>query len=155
MLPIVPLPWTSLLTSSAAIVVYPIACRAIAIVVVVVVVIASSSLSSSSSSLPIAIVARYLHLKIVILWEVNDSKAWDPASATDFHMSVGGPQKLHFFQSLVTKKNETPKFHVTCSFSSRKSQTIWLCNGRQLAVAGRSPDMVEPNPIHGRLLVLV
>jgi len=35
------------------------------------------------------------------------------------------------------------------------SQTIWSYDSRQLAVAGRSLDMVKPNPIHGRLLVLV
>jgi hypothetical protein len=28
-------------------------------------------------------------------------------------------------------------------------------DSRRLAMAGRSLDMVEPNPIHGRLLVLV
>ena len=34
-------------------------------------------------------------------------------------------------------------------------QTRWSYDSRQLAVAGRSLDIVEPNPIHGRLLVLV
>ena len=53
---------------------YPIACRTIAIVVVVV---APFLLSSSSS--PVTIVVRYLvHLKVVILWTGNDSKPWDP-----------------------------------------------------------------------------
>jgi hypothetical protein len=35
------------------------------------------------------------------------------------------------------------------------SQTRWSYNSRQLAVAGRSLDVIKPNPIHGRLLVLV
>jgi hypothetical protein len=34
-------------------------------------------------------------------------------------------------------------------------QTRWSYGSRQLAVAGRSLDMVEPNPIHGQLLALV
>ena len=35
------------------------------------------------------------------------------------------------------------------------TQTRWSYGSRQLAVAGRSLDIVKPNPIHGRLLVLV
>jgi hypothetical protein len=34
-------------------------------------------------------------------------------------------------------------------------QIRWSYGSKQLAVAGRSLDMVEPNPIHGLLLVLV
>jgi len=45
----------------------------------------SSSLSSSSSS-PVAIVARYLHLKLVILWAVAWLKSMGP-SATKKYMS--------------------------------------------------------------------
>jgi len=37
---------------------------------------------------------------------------------------VGGPQKLNFFQSRVTKTIKTPKFHVTCSFYSRESKSL-------------------------------
>ena len=44
-----------------------------------------------------------------------------PASKYD---EVGGPQKLNFFQSRVTKKIKTPKFHVTCSFYSRESKSL-------------------------------
>ena len=36
-----------------------------------------------------------------------------------------------------------------------RAKTRWSYGSRQLAVAGRSLDMVEPNPIHGQLLVLV
>jgi len=35
------------------------------------------------------------------------------------------------------------------------SEIRWSYGSRQLAVAGRSLDMVEPNPIHGLLIVLV
>ncbi len=38
---------------------------------------------------------------------------------------------------------------------ARAAQTRWSYGSRQLAVAGRSLDMVEPNPIHGQLLALV
>jgi hypothetical protein len=34
-------------------------------------------------------------------------------------------------------------------------QLRWSCRGRALAVAGRSLNMVKPNPIHGHLLILV
>ena len=63
----------------------------------------------------------------------------------------------HYFkwiQFLCGKRNNEDD--VIHTFSKMGlNQTIWSSDSRQLAVAGRSLDVVEPNPIQGRLLVLV
>jgi hypothetical protein len=46
-------------------------------------------------------------------------------------------------------------FPLISSFRGSFSQRRWSYGSRQLAVAGRSLDIVKPNPIHGLLLVLV
>jgi len=54
-------------------------------------------------------------------------------------------------QEIIIDKNFRPAHQFNCLLH----QTRWSCDSRQLAVARRSLDMVEPYPIHGRLLVLV
>ena len=70
-----------------------------------------------------------------------------PASKYD---EVGGPQKLNFFQSRVTKKIKTPKFHVTCSFYSRESKSLLPPPPSQWC---STPPPVSPR-LHARSLAM-
>ena len=72
--------------------------------------------------------------------------------------------KLSHEQNCLMRTKERPAPGKTTLFSgcfapkklsAETPQIRWSCGSRQLAVAGRSLDIVEPNPIHGRLLVLV
>ena len=54
-----------------------------------------------------------------------------------------------------TVSPKSPDLVIIRRVFSSANQTMWSYDSRQLAVARRSLDMVDPNPIHGRLLVLV
>ena len=64
----------------------------------------------------------------------------------DFHVKINPRQ--HVFM-LDSGQIRSECFPVQNGTGFRPSQTIWSSDSRQLAMAERSLDMVEPNPIHG------